>query len=106
MQNPQNETQQVVVTTDQQAYQISAWKAASIVAGAVIVSIVGTAFTVFSVLNSDHFLLLSATARLDAIEQTAVRRDVLLEQIAPMKEDISEMKADIKLLVREQQRGN
>lgn len=97
---------QFTVTNHEQAYQISAWKAISIIGGAVIVSIVGTAFTAFAVINSDHFLLVSNTDRISALELSTVRKDVLVEQLAPMRNDILEMKADIKLLVREQQRGN
>lgn len=39
---------------------IGLWKAFAIVAGAVLVAIVGTAFTVGAVLNSDHFTLVTA----------------------------------------------
>ena len=92
----------IQVMAQEQAYQISAWKAISILAGAVLVSIVGTAFTVANTVNSDHFLTVSNTDRISAIEKTTVRQDVLVEQLAPMRADILEIKADIKLHVREQ----
>lgn len=95
-----NET--IAVMAQEQAYQISAWKAVSILAGSVLVSVVGTAFALAGTLNSDHFLTVSNTDRISAIEKTTVRQDVLVEQLAPMRADILEIKADIKLLVREQ----
>lgn len=82
--------------------QVSFWKAAATVATAVLVSVVGTAFALAGTLNSDHFLTVSNTDRISAIEKTTVRQDVLVEQLAPMRADILEIKADIKLLVREQ----
>ena len=92
---------QISVTANEQAYQITAWKALAIVGGAILVSIVGTAFAVGSTLNSDHFLTVSNTDRISAIEKTTVRQDVLTEQLTPMQEDIKEIKADIKQLLRE-----
>jgi len=92
---------QISVTANEQAYQITAWKALAIVGGAILVSIVGTAFAVGSTLNSDHFLTVSNTDRISAIEKTTVRQDVLTEQLTPMREDIKEIKADIKQLLRE-----
>ena len=94
-----NET--IAVMAQEQAYQISAWKAVSILAGSVLISVVGTAFALAGTLNSDHFLTVSNTDRISAIEKTTVRQDVLFEQLKPMSDDISEMKADIKLLLRE-----
>ncbi len=96
-----NET--IAVMAQEQAYQISAWKAISILAGAVLVSVVGTAFAVAGTLNSDHFLTVSNTDRISAIEETSVRQDVLVEQLTPMRNDIVEIKTDIKLLLREKQ---
>lgn len=92
---------QISVTANEQAYQITAWKALAIVGGSILVSIVGTAFAVGSTLNSDHFLTVSNTDRISAIEKTTVRQDVLTEQLTPMREDIKEIKADIHQLLRE-----
>ena len=95
----------IEVMANEQAYQISAWKALSIVGGAVIVSVVGTAFAIGSTLNNDHFLLLRTNERVVALEDSTVREDVLIEQLQPMRDDIAEMKADIKVLVRETRAG-
>ena len=94
-----NET--IAVMAQEQAYQISAWKAISILAGAVLVSVVGTAFTVANTVNSDHFLTVSNTDRISAIEETSVRQDVLVEQLTPMRADIAEIKTDIKQLIKD-----
>lgn len=80
-----NETQ-VDIISSEQAYQITAWKALSIVGGAVVVGIVGTAFAFLSTANSDHFALVSQGERIDALEVTTVRSDVLFETLEPMKE--------------------
>lgn len=87
--------------SNQQAYQISAWKAISIVGGAILVSVVGTAFAVGTTLNSDHFLTISNTDRISAIEETAVRQDVLTEQLEPIKDDVREIKLDVKQLIKD-----
>ena len=91
----------IEVMAQEQAYQISAWKAISILAGAVLVSVVGTAFTVANTVNSDHFLTVSNTDRISAIEETSVRQDVLVEQLTPMRADIAEIKTDIKQLIKD-----
>jgi len=103
--NQPNEQAQVSPINTEQSYQISAWKLASIVGGVVVASIVGTAFTVATVLNNDHFLLLRTNERVVALEDSTVRQDVLIEQLEPMRDDISEMKADIKVLLRETRAG-
>lgn len=84
-----------------QAYQISFWKASAIIGGAILVSVVGTAFTVISIANTDHFTLVGLGHRVNALESESVRKDVLTEQLAPMRDDIVEIKTDIKELIRE-----
>jgi hypothetical protein len=80
--------EKLAIISSEQAYQISAWKAFSIVAGAVIVGIVGAAFAFLSTTNSDHFALISSNERIEALEATTVRRDVLVETLEPMKDSI------------------
>lgn len=102
----QNESRnQITVLTPEHAYQITAWRAVAIIASAVLVSVVGTAFAFFNTANSDHFQLIRHADRLDAIEESTVRQDVLIQQLEPMKADLAEMKADIKVLIRESGRN-
>jgi hypothetical protein len=91
----------ISIMSDDKAFQVSFWRAISIVGGALLVGIVGTAFTIFTTANSDHFLILSNTDRISAVEKTSVRQDVLTEQLAPMRSDILEIKTDIKQHMRE-----
>lgn len=67
--------------------QISFWKALSILATSVLVTIVGTAFAVGGVLNSDHFTLVSAIEDIDRLEEEKVDQDVYdLQQEAILKQ--------------------
>jgi Tfp pilus assembly protein PilO len=92
----------VSVMSDEKAYQISAWKALAIICGAVLVSVVGTAFTFISTASSDHFRLERTESRVDALETTTVKQDVIEARLEPIQQDITEIKADIKELLRQE----
>lgn len=92
----------LTLITPEKAYQITAWKAFSILAGAVIVSIVGTTFGLISTYNNDHFRVERNSLRLDQVEAEMVRKDVLDERLTPMQQDIAEIKLDIKELLRQE----
>jgi len=65
--------------TTRPAIEISFWRAVSIVVGAILTTAVGTTVTIFTVLNRDHFSLIAALGRIDAVEdreQLYVRKDV------------------------------
>lgn len=84
-------------TPDTQVYEkrvieIGFWKATSILAGAILVSIVGTAFTLGSILNSDHFLLANTVDQLNSLEENTVRRDVYEVQQAQIIKELGEIK--------------
>lgn len=55
---------------------INIWTAMGILGGAVLVSIVGTAFTIASTANSDHFLLQSTATAVTEIKSSYVNKDV------------------------------
>jgi prefoldin subunit 5 len=96
-----NPTKYVSVMQDDRAYQISFWRALAIISGAILVSVVGTAFTTITILNTDHFTIVGLGHRVSALETITVRQDVLSEQLSPMRNDISEIKSDIKQLIKE-----
>lgn len=85
-------------------FTISFFKAAAILATAIIGTSVVTGFSVVSTLNSDHFILARAVSDLDELEGAVILR-VELEprltnierQIVELREsDIAEMKQDIR----------
>ena len=84
----QNIVKKTMADTQQTNYlQISFWKALSILASAILVTIVGTAFTVGGVLNSDHFTLVSAIENIERLEEEKVDQDIYdLQQEAIIKE--------------------
>ncbi len=84
--------------TEQKIIQVSFWKAFSIVAGAILVSIVGTAFTVGSIVNSDHFLLANTTDRVVSLEQNTVRKDVYEIQQEQIITSLNEIKDQLRSL--------
>lgn len=79
----------------QKIIEISYWKAVSIVAGAVLVSIVGTAFTIGSTLNSDHFLLARTVDKVDELDQTTVKEDVYEIQQRQILQELREIKEQL-----------
>ena len=64
-------------TSAQKTIEIGLYKAIAIVATAVLTTAIGTAFTLFSILNADHFTLVSYGTRLDAVEAMVVPRNEL-----------------------------
>jgi len=80
---------------ERRVIEIGFWKATSILAGAILVSIVGTAFTLGSILNSDHFLLASTVDRVDEIETVMVRKDVYEIQQTQIMNALKEIKTEI-----------
>jgi hypothetical protein len=96
-----NPTKYISVMSNERSYQISFWRALSIVSGAVLVSVVGTAFTVLNMLNTDHFTLIGLSHRVTALESVSVRQDVLSEQLSSIRTDVSEIQSDVKELLKE-----
>lgn len=82
---------------EQKIIQVSFWKAATILASAVLVSIVGTAFTVARVINSDHFLLARTVD--DVAELKTGKLDVAIYEI--QQQQITKDLEEIKRMIRE-----
>lgn len=61
-------------STNQKYIEIGLYKAAGIVATAVLGSAVGTAFGIIATANSDHFTIISNTSRIEAVESVIVPR--------------------------------
>ncbi len=57
-------------------FTINIWTAFGILGGAILVSIVGTAFTIGRTLNTDHFTLESTAAAVAEIKASYVNKDV------------------------------
>lgn len=87
--NPQEQSD----VYERRVIEIGFWKATSILAGAILISIVGTAFTLGSLLNSDHFLLASTVDKLTLLETTTVRKDVYEVQQAQIIKELGEIKS-------------
>lgn len=54
--------------------EISYNKALGIIAGAILTAMVGTAFTVARILNTDHFTIIALDSRMDTYETTVNQR--------------------------------
>lgn len=68
--------------------KVSFWKALAIVAGAILVSVVGTAFTIANTGVSDHFLLVRAVERIDELEENVIPKDEILIRLDVLNERI------------------
>lgn len=91
--NPQERYAPDTQVYERRVIEIGFWKATSILAGAILVSIVGTAFTLGSILNSDHFLLASTVDQLNTLEENTVRKDVYEVQQAQIIKELGEIKS-------------
>lgn len=72
------------------------WKALSILSGAVLVSIVGTAFAVGRVLNTDHFLLARAIDDIAVLKEAKVEQKVYEIQQGHILTELQEIKDILK----------
>lgn len=68
--------------------QVSFWKALAIVSGSVLVSVVGTAFTIANTGVSDHFLLVRAVERIETLEEETVPKDEILHRLDAINDSI------------------
>lgn len=59
-----------------QGIRVSAWKAFGVVATSVLVTFVGTVFTVGSILNADHFTVLSHTGQINALKEEQLTKEL------------------------------
>lgn len=63
--------------SSQKIIEIGLYKAIAIVATAVLTTATGTAFTIFSILNADHFTIVSINTRVSSLEEVIVPRNEL-----------------------------
>lgn len=92
-----------VPTPNTKSLTIDLWAALGIVGGAILVSIVSTAFIVGRTINSDHFLTQSTAAAVDQIQTNYVRSDVYaanqtatLTTLRDIKDELTLLSAKIK----------
>ena len=90
----------VSVMSNEQAYQISAWKAVSVIAGAVLIGIVSTSFAFFSTANSDHFILLATTTKVDAIEKELIGLDRFEATINSLQKQLDSIQKNQEYLIQ------
>lgn len=76
----------------QKIIEIGYWKAVSIVSGAILVSIVGTAFSVGTVLNSDHFALVRAVDDISDLKVVKLDKQVYELQYEYIRQQLDEIK--------------
>lgn len=95
-----NTTDQYIPDTQGRTLTVDLWKALGVLGTAVLVSIVGTAFAVGGMLNSDHFLLAGAVKDIQALEVTSVKQDVyalqqsfIVSQLEEIKKELGEIKS-------------
>lgn len=88
--------------THSRVITVDLWKALGALGTAILVSSVGTAFTVGSVLNSDHFLLANATEDIKTLQGTSVRYDVytvqqryITEQLENINKELAKINAKL-----------
>lgn len=79
-----------------QVFTISLARLAAILAGAIITSIVGTAFTIGGSGISDHFLLVSVRADVDNLKDTTVKQEVYKTDIEYIKSTLTDIRQDLK----------
>lgn len=85
--------------SEQKIIQVSFWKAFTVLSGAVLVSIVGTAFTIGSILNTDHFTLVRAVDDITDLKTTKLDKDIYelqTQQIINKLQDIEDYIKDDK----------
>lgn len=83
---------------EEKIFTISLQKAMAIIVGAILTSVVGTAFTVGSILNSDHFTTMANAKEIEILTNNKIDRSVYEANQVALKEDITEMMADIKVI--------
>lgn len=83
--------------------QISFWKALSVLAGAILVTIVGTAFTVGGILNNDHFITLANARNIEVLQEEKVDQDVydvqqeaIIKQLETLNETVEEVLKELR----------
>ena len=94
-------------TTKQTDYlQVTLWKALSILAGSVLVAIVGTAFTVGGVLNVDHFTVLANAKEIISLQDDKVDQDVydvqqeaIIQQLKTLNTTLGEVLTETRELI-------
>lgn len=77
---------------------INVWAALGIIGGAILVSIVGTAFAAASAANSDHFLLQSTATAVSEIKTNQsqyVRSDVYEANQTAIETSLQDIKTDL-----------
>lgn len=67
----------IPITQERHVIEVGFFKALAIISGAILVSIVGTAFALVGTANSDHFALITTTNKVDAIEKNYVSRELM-----------------------------
>jgi hypothetical protein len=85
----------------QKEYHISFWKLLSIVGGSILVSIVGTAFTVANTGVNDHFILVRAVDDIRELKTSCVPRGEIESRLSRIESDISGIKSDVKEITQD-----
>jgi len=88
-----------MVNKNEKTITISFQKALAILAGSILTGIVATAFTIISTLNTDHFVLLNATQRIDTIEANYVPRTELEQRLSDICNRLDRLEAKIDRLL-------
>ena len=71
---------------------VSIWTVVGVLGSAVLVSIVGTAFTIAATANSDHFLLQSTATAVTEIKSSYVDKDVYAANQASVNTSLRDIK--------------
>ena len=83
-------------------YTTTFYKALGIITTSFLTGIVGTAITIFAVVNTDHFVLDNLVRRVDAIEEgqeVLVTKQYLDERFAEQARRLDEFKKSIDYLI-------
>lgn len=96
-----------------QGIRVSAWKAFGVVASTILVTFVGTAFTIGGILNADHFTVLSHGVRISALEDKQLTKELYEAdqratqiQLKGVVEGLQELKDSNEKIVEELQELN
>lgn len=83
------------MATHDKVLEISFNKAIAILAGAVLTSIVGTAFTVFRILNTDHFVLANTVEDVETLKNTTVNKEVYRAESVALYSKVDTMEKNL-----------
>lgn len=83
--------------------QISFWKALSVLAGAILVAIVGTSITIGGILNTDHFATIANAKNIELLKEEKVDQDVydvqqeaIIQQLEKLNTTVDEVLIELR----------